>query len=330
MQKILWFGISTAIIAAMIFFADLNKVIAALQEANLKYMSLAFVLGLSIFGFWSYTWHNFFKQMNMDVEILKTFKMFMAGHFFNSVTPLGQFGGEPFMAYLISKNTDYSAEKGFSAVLSADLVNTIPILTFIIGGTAFQLIFRESIKQVIVHVIYIAILTTLIGGTFIYLLWFKSGSIEKVLIKILRKFASSIGYGASIVQKLEESLLKAQKSFARIGNNPKSLLKAIVAAHVGFISQVFCLAAILLALDFSVTLTPLYFTIALAGLATFSPTPGGSGTFEAAMAGLLTLFVGIEFHIALVAAILFRATTFWPGIIIGYISFIFLNKEVDP
>jgi len=328
MKKVLWFGVSTAIILGMIYFADVQRFMAAIQRADIRYLVPAFSLGLSVFLVWTYTWYSFFKDMGMKISYSKSFRLFMAGNFFNSVTPLGQFGGEPFMAYIISKNTDYSAERGFSAVLSADIVNSAPTLTFIIGGALFQFLFGNTIRDEVLTVFYIVLLAAVGGALIVYLLWFKSGSIENALIRVLRRTTSAIGKGESMVTSLEERLKRVQDAFSEIGDNPVELLKTALVAHLGFLSQVVCLAFILLSLGFSFNFVPLYFTLTLSALANFSPTPGGSGTFEAAMAGLLALFLNITFAQALVAAILFRMTTYWPGILIGYISFNTLENGV--
>lgn len=328
-KNLLWFGVSTGIIAVMVYLADTQRFISAVQQAQLLYMIPAFFFGLSVFVVWSYTWYRFFKDMSMEVSFPRTFQLFMAGNFFNSVTPLGQFGGEPFMAYVISKNTDYSAEKGFSAVLSADIMNAAPTLTFVIGGAVYQFLFKNAIMDILLTVMYIVLLTTVVGGVVVYFLWFKSGTIENILINALERVVVTMGRGEKYVRSLEERLERVQSAFSEIGDDPVELFKTAFVAHIGFLFQVFCIAFILLSLGFSFDLTPLYFTITLASLASFSPTPGGSGTYEAAMAGLLSLFLGMPFAQALVAAILFRMTTYWPGIVIGYISFNMLNGGVE-
>lgn len=320
-RKLLWFGLSTAIIVAMAYFADFARVFEALLRADLRFLMPAFVFGMSMFGFWSYNWWKFFHAIGMDIGYWKSLRMFMAGQFFNFVTPLGQFGGEPFMAYVISKATDYKAEKAFSAVVSADIVNAAPPLTFMVGGAFFQLVFRDSVNQLLVQILYIAIVAFLFGGTVVYLLWFKSGVVENLLVGALRKISGALnGLGESYVDRLDKKIDEIQEAFSAVGDNPGVVVRTAAVGHLAFFSQVLCLAMILLSLGFEFTITPLYFAITLSALANFSPTPGGSGTFEAAMAGLLTLLLGIPFASAFIAAVMFRFTTYWPGLVLGWVS----------
>lgn len=319
-KSALWFLLSTAIIGAMIYFADFSRFVSAVNHAKISVLIPAFALGLSVFSIWAFTWYSFFEKMGLNISYQKSLRLFMAGNFLNSVTPLGQFGGEPFMAYIISENTEASKEKAFSTVLSADIVNAVPMFTFILGGSAYLMIFGASVNQMVIETLYVAILTTVIGGGIVYLLWFETGKIEGGILRFLEKTSDLLGRGKGIVDKAEKSLNKVEESFSTVGESPIHLVRTAVVAHLGFIFQLFCLYLILLSVGHPTNFTPLYFVITLSAFGNFSPTPGGSGTFEAIMAGLLTVFISIDFATALVVAILFRLTTYWPGLIIGYLS----------
>lgn len=321
LEKIIWFGVATAIIGGLIYFADVNKFIEALQSASIPLLVPAFATGLAVFLVFGYTWYRFLTKIGVEVSYTKSLRLFLAGQFMNSITPLGQFGGEPFMAYVVRRNTDTSYEKAFSAVLSADIVNGIPMLTFVLGG-AFYLMLFSSLNDVILQTVYAGVGLTVLGGLIVYLLWFKAGVIERYILRVLKFFSNLTGIGKSLVEKAEERLTKVQESFETIGEDPLHLFKTAVVAHLSFVLQVLCLYFIMLSLGQSVEFTPLYFIIAIAGLANFAPTPGGSGAYEATMAGILTFFMNIQFPVAITVAIIFRLTTYWPGLIIGYLSFL--------
>lgn len=325
-KKLIWFGVTTAIIVGLIYFADVNKFIEALQSASLPLLVPALATGMAVFLVFGYTWHRFLTKVDIDVSYFDSLNLFMAGQFLNSITPLGQFGGEPFMAYIIRKNTDKSYEKAFSTVFSADIVNGIPVLTFVLGGALYLIIF-SSINDVILQTVYAGVGLTALGGLIVYLLWFKAGVIENYILGVLRFFSNLTGLGDSLVAGAEKRLAKVQESFETIGEDPRHLFETAVVAHLSFVLQVICLYFIMLSLGQNVEITPLYFIIAIAGLANFAPTPGGSGAYEATMAGILTFFLNIQLPVAITVAILFRLTTYWPGLIIGYISFLSVETE---
>ena len=297
----------------------MDKFIDALESASLPALVPAFIAGFSVLFIFGYTWYRFMKKVGMKVTYFEALKLFMAGQFMNSVTPLGQFGGEPFMAYIIQKNTDASYEKSFSTVFSADIVNGIPVMTFVLGGAGFLVLF-SSMNDLVLQTVYAGIILTGLGGLIVYFLWFQTGLIEDKLLGMLKFFSNILGRGENFVENAEERLERVQESFAVIGENPGHLFQTAVIAHLSFVLQVICLYFIMVSMGVAAEITPLYFIIAIAGLANFAPTPGGSGAYEATMAGILTFFLNIPSSTAVVIAILFRMTTYWPGLLIGYLS----------
>jgi uncharacterized protein (TIRG00374 family) len=66
------------------------------------------------------------------------------------------------------------------------------------------------------------------------------------------------------------------------------------------------------------------FTIG-AGARNITPTPGGLGGFEAGLVGGFIAY-GINSDDALAAALLFRLVSFWLPLVLGLISFVFVQK----
>lgn len=319
-SQIGWFGVATLIIAAMIYFADINQFITEIQRADKLLLLAAVLCGLMAIPVWANSWHQLINNMGENLSFYESLKLFTSGLFMNSVTPLGQFGGEPFMAYIIEDNTDIDYEHSLSAVISADIINAIPIFTFVLGGSLLMILFN-SLNQLFLEILYIAIIITVLGGSLAYLLWFKSGYIEKRVLHAARTVTGFIGHGDSYVDSLEERLLTLEKAFKTVGEDPRDLLEMSILAHSFFIFQVTSLYLVMASVGVETDFTPLFFVLPIASLANFSPTPGGSGAYEAVMATILSTLLGVPGSLAVTIGILYRFTTFWPGLIIGYISF---------
>lgn len=324
-KRIGWFAVSTGIILAMLYFADISKFISHIQAADKPTLVAAIGVGLLSIPVWTNSWHKLINRVGSDISFYWALRLFTAGNFLNAVTPLGQFGGEPLMAYVIKENTGLEYEDSLSAVISADIINAVPILTFIAGGAAFMLFLGAS-SNLMVQMVYVAAMITLFGGSIAYLLWFRSGFIESRIVSFLRLVTSGIGRGDSYVDFLENRLQGLQEAFRTVGEKPVHLLKLSMIAHLYFVFQVFSLYLVMSSLGVETDFAPLYFVLPAASLANFSPTPGGSGTYEAAMAGILTAFLGVPGSLSVAVAILYRFTTFWPSILIGYISFTTLSQ----
>ena len=328
-SKIVWYGASTLILAALVYAADFRQFVEAIIQVDLFYMSLAMIFGMSVFLVWGYVWHTFFKKLGINSNLKKSYKLFMAGNFMNSVTPLGQVGGEPFMAYIVSKNTGSSYEKSLSSVISSDLLNTIPNLTYTLVVITYIFLFGQ------VRSFYGKTIGILLALSFIVLgagilLWRGNEYIESK-IKILVDFiVSKSGMARKIYETSYEKLVTVRKTFREAGEDRSHLIKTTAISHLALPTQFITLYLILLGLNVQPAFSEVIIIVLLAGLAIFSPTPGGTGALEAALSGLLILFYpGIGLDVAAAAAVLFRLTTYWPGIPIGYAALISLRREKE-
>ncbi|MFB6241435.1 MAG: YbhN family protein [Candidatus Nanosalina sp.] len=328
-SKVLWYGISTAILLGLIYLADVKKFLSALKDVDPIYMSAAFISGLSVFLVWGYIWHSFFRKLNIDTELLKSYNIFMAGNFMNSITPFGQLGGEPVMAYVISRNTGAKYEKSLSTVMSADIINAVPFLTYASAGILYILLFG-TLNSIIRAGIYAVILLNITFLFIAYLAWFKIDKVEETLYELLNYIKSRFTKSERFISSLKERVRTLKESFKKAGEDRGHLVKMGLISHLAPITQFLCLYLILLGLESSISFIGIYFTVILAGLAMFSPTPGGAGTFEAVFSALLMFFhPGMALDTAVASAVLFRLTTFWPGLLIGYLALLSLRGGAD-
>jgi uncharacterized protein (TIRG00374 family) len=326
-SKILWYGVSTLILIGLVYAADLGDVIDALQKVDPLYMAGAFFFGLSVFLVWGYIWHSFFKKMDINRDIFKSYKIFMAGHFMNSITPLGQLGGEPFMAYVISENTDSTYQTALSSVISADLINALPIIIYT-SAAVIYLFFAGTAHSIVIKAAYLVIISLAMITVISYMIFTDGKSLGNWITSFLELIGDRSERLKKYTDSLKERVAELRESFRQAAENPSHLVKMVAVAHLAMPTQFICLYLILLGLGVEPTLTGIILTIILAGFAMFSPTPGGSGTFEAAFSGLLLVFYpSIGLKTAVAAAILFRLTTYWPGIPIGYTALINLRRD---
>lgn len=326
-SKLLWYGISTAILLALISFADVGEFLEAIRSVDPLLMTLAFISGMSFFLVLGYVYHSFFQELGFKSNRMNSLKLFMAGNFMNSITPLGQLGGEPFMAYVVSSNTDANYEKSLSTVMSADIVNAIPFVTYATAGILYVILF-STVTGVIKTGIYAVVLLNIALITIAYLAWFKTEEVEEKIYTLLDIIQNRITYTKKVIPPLKERINETKKAFMRAGENRRHLVKVSLVTHIAPAVQLLSLYFILLGLGIEPAFVGVYFTVVLAAIAMFSPTPGGTGTFEAAFSGLLiSFFPGIGIDTAVAASVLFRLTTYWPGLLVGYVALLNLKSE---
>lgn len=319
-ERYIWAALSSAILVALIYIADIGRLIDALYTADNYLVSLSLIIGTLPYLVWGFTWYQIINCIGLKISYRDTLPLYLAGDFLNKVTPLGQFGGEPFMAYILSKKSDLSYEESFAAVLSSDIVNIVPMFTFIIIGGLFfvsEIGASTFLQQFLLVTLGVAVL----GGSIVYLILFRSGTVERTIIQVLKQATGFIGKGELAVQKLEKKLESVEESFSVIGGKRKSLLVTVSVVHLAFTLRILCLYTVLLSLGIETNIYTLVFVLPLCSVSSFSPTPGGAGAYEGTMSLVLIFFHAITFTQALAAAILFRVATFGPALIIQYVAF---------
>jgi len=97
-QELGWYAVTLLLFAGLLYFADTREFLRALGRVDRSLFVVAIAVGLSSLFVWAWVWHRFFGQLGITATASQTVRLFFSGHFLNSITPLGQFGGEPVMA----------------------------------------------------------------------------------------------------------------------------------------------------------------------------------------------------------------------------------------
>lgn len=321
LRRYLWFLISTAILAALVYVSDYREFLAVLASADLQYTALAVVSGVFTLSMWAIVWHRFFGMLDIRIRFRDSFRLLLAGTFLNAMTPLGRFGGEPFVAHLIARRTDATFPQALSSVSSSDLSNALPFVTF---GTAavLYLVLFGTVGDIVADLVpWIAVLVA-ISVAAVYLVWF--GGIQSILgyIDGLVTFEQRFGRWQPYVESGKEKGRKTLAWMRDIGNRPRQIGPTLVVSHLAVVGHVGAAYFALLSVGVEPVAQTTILVVALSAFLTFSPTPGSMGTFEAGFAGLVVIFFPVAGATATSIAILYRIGTYLPGVVLGYVSLV--------
>ena len=325
-KEAVWYGVAVVLFAGLLYVADLNEFVRSIRRADPSLFVAGLLVGFTSLLVWAWVWHRFFGQMRIASTPSRTVRMFLTGHFLNGVTPLGQFGGEPIMAYIVADTTGSEYEHSLAAVISSDIVNAAPFFTFPLGGIIYLAAFG-TVGNLLLKIGLVTVSLLTIGGGVAYLLWSDDDRLDSSLISALDRLEGVLGRGESVFASLRESVSEVADAFKEAGSDRRFLLTTGVGSHLAIIAQIASLYFVFRAIGLEPTFVPLYFIVTLSTIATLSPTPGGSGTYEAAFSGLMTLFYSVDLATALTAAVLFRLTTYWPGLVVGFGAMLTLTSR---
>jgi hypothetical protein len=323
----IWFIVSGALLAGLVYLADIGEFVASLRRADTSLFLVALVVGFSSLLVWAWVWHRFFETVGIEATVSQTVRMFLTGNFLNSITPLGQFGGEPIMAYIVSETTDVEYEKTLACVISADVVNATPFFTFTLGGILYLGVFG-SLRGPLVEIAALSVVLLGLLSLVAYLLWSDDRNLGAILVRLIDALEARLGRAESLFESIRESVEGIEKAFQKAGNDRRFLITTAAISHLAILAQILSLYFVFRSLGLPTEFVPIYLIVNLSVIATLSPTPGGAGTYEAAFAGLTTLFYSVDLATAVTAAVLFRLTTYWPGIPVGALALLTLRDEM--
>lgn len=136
-KKVSLFGVAMGIIAALLWWAGVDEVIAILKGARIKYLVLAFfvyILGLLA---WAMRWKVLIDALNMDAPFSKVLMALMAGIFVNNATPGARGGGEPVRTYFLAKEIEMPYGPVFATVMMDRILDLIPVVGMLAVATAY-------------------------------------------------------------------------------------------------------------------------------------------------------------------------------------------------
>ncbi len=327
-SQVFWAVVATAILGILLHMSDVGKMVSAFKKANLDYMSLSLLFGLLAYIIWAFNWHNFFRISDITAGVARTFQLYTASRFLNLVTPLGQFGGQPIMAYLVYKETDSSYEKALATLSSADLIVIMPITIYTLLGYLY-LSFTGDVPLQVKQASQFAFGLASFGVFMGYMGWRRPKILKDILFFIFRQVQWITGRESGLVEKIDKFLTTLEDSYRHIGTYPWRIMKSMALVHASYLCKIIAFFIVATSLGLEVEFFHALLLIPLVSVANFSPTPGGTGAYEAALSGLIILVVSTSLSTALLAALIYRVATYWLGVVLGYISMATLSFDAD-
>jgi uncharacterized protein (TIRG00374 family) len=296
----------------------------ALSGARLGWLAIACVSTLLGLAAWGKSWQVVLRQTGISVPYPKLVVTYFAATFANYVTPLGQAGGEPFIAYVLSRDTEASYEDSLASVVTADLLNLLPFFTFAAVGLGFlslQPTLPASLDRLVTGLLAMAIgvpLAVVLG-------WRFRRVVEGIVASLIWPVARLTE--RVTVAGVRERVREFYASLDRIAANPRALANALVYSYTGWVF--FALPLYFAAKTIGVGMEPLsiFFIVPASTLAGIVPTPGGLGAVEGALFALLVGITGAAAGPALALAGVYRLSSYWFALAVGGFAALWVLKR---
>ncbi|WP_332897283.1 lysylphosphatidylglycerol synthase transmembrane domain-containing protein [Haladaptatus sp. CMSO5] len=318
-------GLSFLVAIAMLYLvgkaAGLHAVRESLVYGNHEWLAVACLSTFLGLVAWSKVWQIVLSIVGIDASLPHVTKTFFAGTFANYITPLGQVGGEPFIAYIISKDLDTNYENSLTSVVTADLLNLVPFFTFSAVGLGILLTRAEFPPIVQTSAYGLAALVVVVPMTG-YIGWNHRVGVKRAVTAVANPVArlTSRVEVASILARID----RFYETLDTIATAPRRLAYALVYSLVGWVFFVLPLYFAGLVLGISLDLWLVLFIVPASTLAGFVPTPGGLGGVEVALVALLVGIVGVPASQAFALAVLYRVASYWFTLVISAVPTVYV------
>ena len=317
-KKTLFFlGISILILAVMLYFVGIDKVISALEKAKLEYIGIA--IAMQVFTYYLYTlrWKILNNLVNIDVGIKKLLPMVLVGLAVNNITPSGRGGGEPVRAYILAREENYLMEETFATVVADRALDTFPFIVLaVLTIIGMALSFKFDLWLLVLMVVaVIAIVCVLILIIYMSINPGFGNRVDGWIIGLVRRFYKK--NSEELENKIHEAIKGFQDTMKMVISDKNVLYYALPLSFVIWIFEIVRVYFVFLAFGAAVNPVVIGEVFILACLAGMIPLlPGGLGAID----GIMIIFysaAGITASISAAATVIERLISFWMATIIG-------------
>ncbi len=318
---ILGFLGSLAVMGLLLSIVGLERIADALATASPELLAIVGLFGVGQVTAWGLSLRTVMSSLDRPVSRRKGIALYASAMFANNVTPFGQAGGEPVTAYVINRVTDTRFETGLAAIATVDAAHVFTSISIAVSGALLTVTVFSPNRQLTLVVLGVLGIGAAVvaGGVFLvrYRLSIARRLEAPVLAVVNRLRASFPDRLAQLLHTATERFAIFRSDLGRIAANRRTLSLALGYSSAGWLFEVGALSVALWGLGGPVPFATLLIVIPVGKLAGFVPLPGGFGSIEATLVGLLVATTPVSGGMATAAVLLHRAATYWLPTILG-------------
>lgn len=291
-----------------------GQILRTFAGANLWWLAAACASTLVCLSLWAKGWDVILAVVDVSIPFHELDLMYFSATFTDYVTPFGKAGGGPFIAYILSTHEEADYQDSLVSVLTTDTLNLVPYFTFAIlgfvglaatGGVpdrARLLVWGLGVLMVVIPVVVVVV-------------WRFEEKVESALVRALGPVAERTD--RVNIENLRVRIAEFYDNLDYIADHPRPVAHTLGYAFVGWVF--FALPLYFAGLTLGVTINPflVLFIVPASSLASFVPTPGGTGAVEAMLVGLLVALTTVNADVAAAIALVYRVASYWFTIAVG-------------
>jgi uncharacterized membrane protein YbhN (UPF0104 family) len=264
---------------------------------------------------WGGSLHLVLRGLDVPTTLPASVGLFAAAGFLNNVTPFGQAGGDPLAGALVARVGSVPFERGLAGVVSVSAANAVAVVGLgVVGGGV--LLATAAVGDAVRASLGVALAVVAGVGVVAAVAWRRRERLAVGVGRGLGRALVAVGRAIPGVEPPDRTVVVGRATgfvaaLERVGESRRRLGAVLLLGVAGHLAVAATLWLSLVALDAAVSPVRVVVVVPVARLAGVSPTPGGTGSAEALLSGLLVAVAGVSVPVAVAAALVYRAAAFW-------------------
>ena len=314
------FLVSLLLVGGLVALVGAGRVGEALVRADPLWLAAVAGFALAQLAIWGQTLRTVLGTLGVTVTRRAGALLYAAAAFSNNVTPLGQAGGEPVTALVVSRTARVRYETSLAAVASVDALNVVTSVSLLAVGVGYYGVNLSTRAGATGSDVLLAAVVVLLSISL--LIWRFRGAVLRGVTGGIARFVTGVGRVVPPVptlnsEQVRERLDNFLADVERVAGDRSRLAAALAFSLGGWLAHVAALWAALAAVGYAVDPATLLVVVPVANAAGVTPLPGGFGSIEAAFVALLATTTAVPAAGATAAVLVHRAGVYWLPIVVG-------------
>lgn len=301
-----------------------EETVERVRVAHLGWVGAACASTVLCLALWGKMWQEILAAVGVSVAYKKIVVTFFAATFANYVTPMGQVGGEPLIAYILSRDTEATYEESLASVVATDALRLLPFFTATGIGIGYLLLSITLPKVVERLAVFLAVLAVFLP-TLAFAGWRYRTSVKSGVVSVLTPLASRTDL--ITLDGIRGRIDRLYRSVELIASSPKRIVASVGLAYMGWMLFALPLYFSGIALDLPLSLLLVAFLVPATIVVGFTPLPGGLGAIEGSLILLLTTLTAFSGGEALAVTTVYRLTSYWMVIAVGGVAALWVTAR---
>ena len=310
-----------AVLAVLAWAVGVEDLLAALSTARPWGVAGVLAAGAVWLTAWALALRTVLGALDAPVSRGRAVAVYAGALFANNVTPLGQAGGEPFSALLISEAAAVEYETALAAIASADSLNFVPSTGMALVGVGYLSVVAavgDRLRVAGAVVVVLALALPVVA----YLGWTNRERLRRGVDGALAPLARSVGRRVPGLEAPSREAVTARVegffgAVETVATDRRTLLAAVGLSTLGWVAQAAALWLALSAVGVTAPAAAVLVAVPVGAIAGVTPLPGGLGGVEAVLVVLLVPLAGVSAATAAAAVVLHRGAIYWLPTLLG-------------